>query len=132
MQTSQASSRKGRVVKARQPENLDPLSVKSGEELQVSERQDAWQDNPEWIWVWCTDPRDKSAWAPFDLLEPLPGQGRYRARAGYTYDAVELPVASGDEIVVNSEKNGWYWCTNSQGEQGWVPADHVTLAESSQ
>ena len=132
MQSSQASGRKGRVVKARQPENLDPLGVTSGEELQVSERQDAWQDNLEWIWVWCTDPRNKSAWVPADLLEYLPGHGSQRARARYTYDAVELPVASGDEITVNSEKNGWYWCTNPQGEQGWVPVDHVTLAESSQ
>ena len=71
MRLSQASQREGRVVKAYQPENLDPLSVATGEELQVSERSDPWQGNPDWIWVWCTDPRGKSAWAPADLLEPM-------------------------------------------------------------
>ena len=129
MRTSQASNQHGHVVKARQPENPDPLSVKSGEELLVSEREDAWQGHPEWIWVWCTDPRGKSAWAPADLLEFVPGHGRGLARARYDYDAVELAVAVADEVRVDGEKNGWYWCTTTQGARGWAPIDHITLAD---
>ncbi|MGO8951127.1 MAG: SH3 domain-containing protein [Ktedonobacterales bacterium] len=128
MRSSQASNQHGRVVKARQPENPDPLSVKAGEKIAVSEREDAWEGNPEWIWVWCTDPRGKSAWAPADLLEAVKGHGRSRARARYDYDAVELAVAAGDEVLVDSEKNGWYWSANAQGECGWVPIDHISLA----
>ena len=130
MKSSQDRSQHGRVVKARQPENLDPLSVQSGEELLVSEREEPWEGNPEWMWVWCTDPRGKSAWAPTDLPEPVGGQGPRRAIARYDYDAVELVVAVGDEVLVDGEKNGWYWCTSAHGTGGWVPIDHITLAGS--
>ena len=130
MRPSQASYQQGRVIKAYQPENPDPLSVASGEEILVSDRSDPWQGNPDWVWIWCTDPRGKSAWAPADLLEPLSGQGRDRATARYDYNAVELKVAEGDHVLIDREKNGWYWCHSSQEGYGWVPIDHVALLDS--
>jgi hypothetical protein len=120
----------GRVTKSYQPENPDPLKVASGEQLQVSERSDPWQGNPDWVWIWCTDPRGKSAWAPADLLEPVQGQGPDRATARYDYYAIELKVVKGDQIIIESEKNGWYWCRSSQEEHGWVPIDHIALLDS--
>jgi hypothetical protein len=129
MRSSQTSNRQGQVVKAHQRENPDPLKVASGEELLVSDRSDPWQGNPDWIWVWCTDPRGRSAWAPADLLEPIAGQGLDRATARYDYDAVELSVAVGDHLLIDGEKNGWYWCRSSQAESGWVPMDHIELME---
>ena len=129
MRPGEAGNQRGHVVKGYQRENPDPLNVASGEEILVSDRSDPWQGNPDWVWVWCTDPRGKSAWAPADLLEPVPGQGHDRATARYDYNAVELTVVEGDDIFIDGEKNGWYWCRSSVEEYGWLPIDHIALVD---
>jgi uncharacterized protein YgiM (DUF1202 family) len=43
------------------------------------------------------------------------------------YDATELTVQVGQELEISDEEAGWYWCTDSEGESGWIPADHVEL-----
>ncbi len=117
MNTSQDFPRQGHVITAYQPENPDPLLVAAGEEIMVSAKEDPWQGNPAWIWVWCTDPRGKSAWSPANLLERDPARSE-RATARYDYDAVELAVAAGEDVQIEREESGWYWCRNAQGQQG--------------
>ena len=43
------------------------------------------------------------------------------------YDAVELAVQAGDDLIVTREESGWLWCTNRRGASGWVPAAAVAL-----
>jgi uncharacterized protein YgiM (DUF1202 family) len=102
----------------------DPLSVMAGEPLEVSERVEYWNENPDWIWIWCTDQRGKSGWTPKDAIDFHTSSTTGIAR--YDYAATELTVAVGDELVVEREESGWLWCTNRQGKSGWVPADHIT------
>jgi len=103
----------------------DPLSVMAGEPLEISERVEYWNENPDWIWLWCTDQRGKSGWVPKDAIDFHASSTTGIAR--YDYAATELTVAVGDELVVEREESGWLWCTNRQGKSGWVPADHITI-----
>jgi hypothetical protein len=41
------------------------------------------------------------------------------------YDATELTVRAGEELMVMVEESGWLWCANRTGQRGWVPANHV-------
>ena len=41
------------------------------------------------------------------------------------YEATELSVSVGEELIMGKEESGWIWCTNQDGESGWVPAEHV-------
>lgn len=118
-------SRRYRVIKDYQASNPNPFSVSAGETFQVSERSEAWNGNPDWIWVWCTDQRGKSGWAPQNLIALHPDGTTGTAR--YTYTAAELTVAAGDELVASKEKNGWLWCSDRQGNNGWIPLDSLTL-----
>ena len=49
----------------------DPLSVMAGEPLEVSERVEYWNENPDWIWLWCTNRQEKSGWVPADHITEI-------------------------------------------------------------
>jgi uncharacterized protein YgiM (DUF1202 family) len=114
-----------RVMADYQASYPDPFCVTAGETFQVSEKVDAWNSNPDWIWVWCTDKRGKQGWVPKHVItfnsDGITGTTRS------TYTATELTVAVEDELVAHQEESGWVWCTNHQGKSGWVPLDHITL-----
>jgi hypothetical protein len=113
-----------RVIADYQALYPDPLSMRAGEPLNVSEKAEYWNDNPDWMWIWCTDQRGKSGWVPKGGID-FHATGT-TGTARYDYTATELTVAVGEELVVEREESGWLWCTDQQGKSGWVPADHVT------
>jgi uncharacterized protein YgiM (DUF1202 family) len=115
--------RRCRVIIEYQTFYADPISVNAGETIKISEKVDYWNDNPDWVWVWCTDPRGKSGWVPRDYIEF--GADGTTGVARYNYTARELSVTIGDVLTIEREGSGWLWCTNQQGRSGWVPEDHV-------
>jgi len=38
-------------------------------------------------------------------------------------DAVNV----GDELLVGQRLNGWVWCTNANGQSGWVPERNLEM-----
>ena len=106
-----------RVIEAYEAEFPDPWRIRTGERLAVSEKQTVWEG-----WLWCTKQDGTSRWVP----------GIYVQRQGDTglalcdYDATELSVHSGEALVSDREAAGWLWCTNQQGQSGWVPAENLT------
>ena len=41
------------------------------------------------------------------------------------YDATELSVRVGEELLIQREESGWLLCENRAGQRGWVPANVV-------
>lgn len=112
-----------RVTADHQASYPDPISMEAGEIVDISDKVDDWNGNPNWVWIWCTDQRGKSGWVPKAWID-LNADGK-TGTARYDYAATELTIAVGDELVVEGEGSGWLWCTNRQGKSGWVPADNV-------
>lgn len=121
------NTRKCHVIKDYQAEFADPIAVAAGEAFVVNDKRSPWDDNPEWMWVWCTDQRGKSGWTPQNLIE-LSEDGRI-GTARTDYDARELTVAAGQELTIELEESGWYWCCDQAGKHGWVPISHVVLGK---
>lgn len=121
------SERKCRVIRDYQTVYTDPISVKADEVFTVSEKTDAWQDNPAWLWVWCTNRQGKSGWVPRNSIQ-LSADGR-TGTTPTAYSAVELTVTAGQELVIEGEESGWFWCRDRQGRSGWVPVSHVAVLE---
>lgn len=113
-----------RVIADYQALYPDPLSLRAGETLEISEKVEYWNGNPDWMWIWCTDQRGKSGWVPKDGIDSHANSTTGIAR--YDYAATELTVAVGDELVVEREESGWLWCTDQRGKSGWIPTAHVT------
>ena len=117
---------KCRVTKDYQAEFPDPIAVEAGEALVVSARNSVWENNTAWIWVWCTDQREKSGWVPKNIIQMDAGGQTGTTRAAY--NAIEPTIIAGQELVIEYEKSGWLWCRDQQEKRGWVPLSHV-LAE---
>ncbi|HKV85892.1 MAG TPA: SH3 domain-containing protein, partial [Ktedonobacterales bacterium] len=90
----------------------------------VSDRVDRWRENPEWLWIWCTDARGKSGWVPAGAIERRGATGL----GSRDYSAVELSVTAGEALTVEEELSGWLLCATDDGRRGWVPLDCVEAA----
>jgi hypothetical protein len=114
-----------KIAKVTKPYNKiyhDPIIIKQGEEVEVSDKQDNWNG---FIWVWCTNQAGKSGWVAPEFLEIEGSKGI----AKRDYSAMELNASIGDEMVVVENANGWLWCINESGESGWIPAENVEMKE---
>lgn len=107
---------RGRAVAEHLPEHSDPLAIEPGDDLVVAERETIWSG-----WLWCTAPNGKSGWVPSAYVDRQ-GDTAIALRA---YDAVELAVTPGEELLVEDEESGWMWCSNAAGKRGWVPAQVI-------
>ncbi len=89
-----------------------PLHIQEGDSVTVGPRDKSW---PGWIWVSTTEGR--GSYVPEDLLE-IDGTN---ARVRQAFSARDLSVKSGEEVTALREVNGWLWCQNAVGEEGWLP-----------
>lgn len=103
----------------------DPIHMQAGDEIEVSDKQDLWDKRPEWVWVWCTNRQGKSGWVPKGYF----AQHGTTGTALRDYAATELTVHAGEEVAVEQEESGWAWCTNSQGQSGWVPLTYIEAGD---
>jgi uncharacterized protein YgiM (DUF1202 family) len=111
-------SKKGIVVFSRASDYPDPLLLMAGDEVEIGTKKSPWPG-----WAWITASGGKSGWIPGAFVSRRGARGvvlRY-------YDATELDVEKGEELVLHEEVAGWYWCTNRAGRRGWVPVENVTL-----
>jgi hypothetical protein len=106
------------VIKPYQAAYPDPICVQTGEVLQTGRRDDEWPG-----WVWCTDPRGKSGWAPEELISIENGQ----TTAAFDYDARELSAISGERVELLEFRRGWYRAVKADGQSGWLPQTVLAL-----
>jgi hypothetical protein len=104
------------VISAHRSEFPDPLIFRTGEELRFADKETEWPG-----WVWCTSQAGKSGWAPQAYVR-REGDGGV---ALVDYDATELSVDVGQELLMGTQESGWIWCTDQAGQSGWVPAENV-------
>src|SRR5690349_13105918 len=92
-----------RVTKDYQAQYADPIAVEAGEAFTVSERTYAWESTPAWMWVWCTDQREKSGWVPKNIIQ-MDTDGR-TGTTHAAYSAKELTVTTGQELLIKQEES---------------------------
>lgn len=107
-----------RVVRPYETPFSNPIVMKAGDRLRAEEKESEWPG-----WLWCVHPDGKSGWVPETYVE----RDGDSAIAVHDYDAAELTVQVGEELLIAKEEAGWFWCTNENGESGWVPTEHVEI-----
>lgn len=112
------------VTKDYAAQYADPITLARGEAATLDGREDPWEGNPDWIWVWGKNARSKSGWIPRTWLR-IEGS---RGVAVEDYDAHELSVAAGERVTVLREVSGWAWCVVEADRSGWVPLSHLRRA----
>jgi uncharacterized protein YgiM (DUF1202 family) len=117
-----SNTRIGRVRAGYTAQYEDPIRFKTGEEVEVSDKTDNWGGH---TWVWCSNQAGKTGWVPEGYVDTLGEKGVARV----DYDAAELSVEAGEEVLVVDETHGWLLCRRVSGQEGWVPADNVQMDE---
>jgi uncharacterized protein YgiM (DUF1202 family) len=94
----------------------DPVVVRAGEMVSIADRKTDWEG-----WIWCTTREGQSRWVPESFVERS-GEAGTMLR---DYEATELSVHVGEQLLLGEEVAGWVWCTSRNGRSGWVPSDSV-------
>ena len=110
-----------RAIAAYRSPYSGPFVLHPGDPLTIGDRKSEWSG-----WLWCTDRRGESRWVPEAYVERRGDIGM----ALCDYDATELSVQVGEELLVDREESGWIWCTNRRGKSGWVPVENLDCASS--
>ena len=95
----------------------DSFKIQEGETVQIGNRESEWPG-----WVWCKNKGGMERWIPRNYLDIQGNLGVMNQ----DYEATELNVSVGEELVIEKEESGWVWVTNKRGEKGWVPMENVT------
>lgn len=107
----------GRVIASYARSYPAPLAIMAGDIVQLSGKEDHWNGKPEWTFLWCVDLHGTGGWVPQTLIDRHGVTGIARQ----DYDCRELSVTAGETVEMGDEVSGWVWCTNQQGQQGWIP-----------
>ena len=107
---------KCRVIEDYESPYVEPLKFAKGEILSIGEKESEWSG-----WIWCTNKFGKSRWVPESYLEIFGNTGKVKQN----YNATELTIRVGEELIIEKEEAEWFWVTNQQGKSGWVPIKNV-------
>ncbi len=98
----------------------DPILLKAGDEVTISDRESEWAG-----WLWCATIDGRCGWVPEGYLRRQGDKGF----ALCDYDATELTAVRGELLEVILEESEWYWCRDAEGHEGWLPVSHVEETE---
>jgi phosphatidylinositol alpha-1,6-mannosyltransferase len=107
-----------RVVKSNERPYPDPIALDAGDAVapDFTRRTDIAG------WVWATAADGRSGWVPKNWLSRIDGTWRIER----AFNAIELTIAPGEELVVAGEESGFVWARRDDGDAGWVPKECVS------
>ena len=112
---------KYRVTKEYKSPYPDPIIFHKGDTVEVGQE---FTDDPNWKdWIWCEGANDTKAWVPKQYLDIRERKGTFKRG----YNAMELSVSVGEELVVYEIVNGFGMAEKPNGVRGWVPMKNMEL-----
>jgi len=107
-----------KVVKNHKSESYVSLMAKKGEIIEGEEKETEWEG-----WLWCRNNSGVHGWVPKTYLESTSESGQYQFLKDY--NARELTVDEGQEVIVLDEESGWGWVRTPLGDEGWIPMENL-------
>lgn len=90
----------------------DPIRLQPGDEIHAGAADRTWPG-----WVWATDAKGNDGYVPEKILKSL-GDGKFQALDAF--DPTVLTIRRGDHLESLRQIDGWHWCRNESGTEGWV------------
>ena len=113
--------RTAKVIKKHSSEFVTPLVMKTDEILEGEKRETEWEG-----WIYCRNTAGIFGWVPEPFLKKLPEAKEYVALRDY--NAFELPVEVGQDLVILEEVSSWAWVRTTDYQEGWVPLENLDEA----
>ena len=107
-----------KVIKDHKGEFHVPLVAKKGEIVEGQEKETEWKD-----WLLCRNSSGIHGWVPKTYLESTSESGRFQFLRDY--NAREITIEQGQEVIVLDEESSWAWVRTFLGEEGWIPMENL-------
>lgn len=107
-----------KVIKEHKSEFNVPLIAKKGETIEGQERETEWEG-----WLWARNNAGIHGWVPKVYLQSTSESGKFQFLCDY--NARELTIDKGQEVIVLVEESGWAWVRTTLGEEGWIPLKNL-------
>jgi hypothetical protein len=107
-----------KVTKDHKSEFQVSLVAKKGDVVEGLERETEWEG-----WLWCRDNAGIHGWVPKTYLDSASESGQFQFLQDY--NARELTIDAGQEVIVLDEESGWAWVRTTLGEEGWIPSENL-------
>jgi len=102
----------------------DSIIFKKGEIVKPGKE---YTDNPNWKnWIWCEGQSNNKAWVPKQYISIENKKCIFKEE----YDALEISVLAGEELLIYEEINGFVKAEKANGEIGWVPFENLKFSEN--
>jgi len=112
-----------RVVRDHKSPYLGPILFQEGEEVKVGQE---FKEDPDWKdWIWCEGKNNNHAWVPRQYISIAGTSGTLNR----DYNAMELSVRVGEELVVYETVNGFVMSEKPDGTKGWVPMKNLEIVD---
>jgi hypothetical protein len=89
-----------------------PLVLAPHDQVKVGPKDATWVG-----WVWVTAGDGRSSFVPEDHLA-IHGE---QATVIKAFNARDLSVKKHEPVTALREVDGWLWCRNAAGAEGWLP-----------
>ncbi|MFW9962090.1 MAG: SH3 domain-containing protein [Candidatus Sifarchaeia archaeon] len=107
-----------KVIKNHKSDFQIPLVAKKGEIVVEQEQDNEWEG-----WLWCRNSTGAHGWVPKSYLESTEKSGQFQFLKDY--NARELTIEEGKEVIVLDEERGWAWVRTPLGDEGWIPLEKL-------
>jgi SH3-like domain-containing protein len=107
-----------KVTKNHKSEFHVPLITKKGDIVEGQERETEYEG-----WLWCQNSAGLQGWVPKAYLKQASESGQFQFLKDY--NARELTINKGQEVIVLDEESGWAWVRTTLGEEGWIPLENL-------
>jgi hypothetical protein len=107
-----------KVTKNHKSEFHVPLVATKGEIVEGQERETEMEG-----WLWCQNDSGVHGWVPKAYLEATTDSGHFQFLQNY--NARELTVDEGQEVIILNEESGWVWVRTPLGDEGWIPLENL-------
>jgi hypothetical protein len=110
-----------KVVRDYKSPHPDRIFFRNGEGVKVGQE---FKEDPDWRkWIWCEGNNCKKAWVPRQYINIAGTSGIFNR----DYNAMELSVQVGEELVVYEIANGFGMSEKADGTRGWVPMRNLEI-----
>lgn len=107
------------IAKPYKTKYLNPIELNKGDIVTIGkeEKEEKWKG---WIWV---ESKTNKGWAPIQIIEFIHDK---KGIIKEKYNARELSIKAGEEVVKIKSLNGWTWVKKADSdEEGWIPDETI-------
>lgn len=112
------------VIREHKSNYPNPITLEKDERVLVGKKYEGKEGWDNWRYCYKLD-KSQEGWVPEQLIILSGKYGIIKEN----YTAKELTIKAGETLKGIKELNGWVWCRDKEGREGWIPRMNLKALE---